>query len=99
MAAIEPKRVFEIVEPFACRLVAAVGKPAIGLKKHGRPEEAICRSTSGSGILTCSKSRGCTRSCRRFCFGPQATEAAPSRARASSSEAKVRSGCTVHKDV
>ena len=41
VAAIEPERVFELVEPFACRLVAAVGQPAIGLEKHGRPEEPI----------------------------------------------------------
>jgi hypothetical protein len=41
VAAIEPERVFEIVEPVARRLVPAVDQPAIGLKEHGGPQEAI----------------------------------------------------------
>ena len=41
MAAIEPERVFEVVEPVARRLVPAVDQPAIGLEEHGWSEEAI----------------------------------------------------------
>ena len=41
VAAIEPERVLELVEPFAGRLVAAVGEPAIGLEQHRRPEELV----------------------------------------------------------
>ena len=35
MAPVEPKRVFEDVEPFACRLIAAVRQPAPSLEKRG----------------------------------------------------------------
>src|SRR5204863_1599334 len=41
MAAVEPERVFEPVEPLAGFLVAAVGDPAIGLQQHRRPEIAL----------------------------------------------------------
>jgi hypothetical protein len=41
VAAIEPERVFEIVEPVARRFVPAVDQPAIGLEEHGWSEEAI----------------------------------------------------------
>src|SRR5215470_17071655 len=41
VAAIEPERVLEIVEPLAGRLVAAVDDPAPRLQKRGRAEEAI----------------------------------------------------------
>jgi hypothetical protein len=35
MAPVEPERVFEDVEPFACRLVAAVSQPSPSLEKRG----------------------------------------------------------------
>src|SRR4029077_19410197 len=41
VAAVEPERVFERVEPLAGRLVAAVGNPAIGLPQHRRSEIAL----------------------------------------------------------
>jgi hypothetical protein len=33
MAPVEPERIFEDIEPFACRLVAAVSQPAPSLEK------------------------------------------------------------------
>jgi hypothetical protein len=41
MATVEPERVFEDVEPFACRFVAAVNKPAPSLEKRGRTQETF----------------------------------------------------------
>src|SRR5712691_3043974 len=41
VAAIEPERVLEIVEPLAGRLVAAVDDPALRLQQCSRPEEAL----------------------------------------------------------
>src|SRR6202035_32759 len=41
VAAIEPERVFERVEAIAGLLVAAIGKPAIGLQQNRRPEIAL----------------------------------------------------------
>src|SRR5262249_35993551 len=38
MAAVEPERIFEIVQALTRRLVPAVGKPAIRLQKDGRPK-------------------------------------------------------------
>jgi hypothetical protein len=35
MAPVEPERVFEDIEPFACRLIAAVSQPATSLKQRG----------------------------------------------------------------
>jgi hypothetical protein len=41
MATVEPERILKVVQPFARRLVATVGKPAPGLEKRGWPEKAI----------------------------------------------------------
>jgi hypothetical protein len=41
VAAIEPERVFKVVEPVARRFVPAVYQPAIGLEEDGWSEEAI----------------------------------------------------------
>src|SRR5229473_7544496 len=41
VAAVEPERVFERIEPVAGFLVAAVGDPAIGLEQHRWPEIAL----------------------------------------------------------
>ena len=41
VAAIEPERILEIVEPFAGRLVARVGDPAVGLQQRGRSQIAL----------------------------------------------------------
>src|ERR1700733_10456473 len=41
VAAIKPKRVFEIVEPFAGGLVARIGNPTIGLQQRRRTEKAL----------------------------------------------------------
>src|SRR5712692_3053479 len=41
VAAIEPERVFEIVEPLAGCLVAAVDDPALRLQERGGAEEAL----------------------------------------------------------
>ena len=41
VAAIEAERIFEIVEPFARRFVAAVGDPAIRLEQYRRPQIAV----------------------------------------------------------
>src|SRR5215831_19900970 len=41
VAAVEPERVFEIVEPLAGCLVAAVHDPTVRLQQDGRPEEAL----------------------------------------------------------
>src|SRR5689334_1744004 len=41
VAAIEPERVLELVEPLARMLVAAVGQPAIGLQQDGGAEIAV----------------------------------------------------------
>src|SRR5688572_11669379 len=41
VAAIEPERVFQIVEPIAGRLVARIHDPAIGLQQHGGAEIAV----------------------------------------------------------
>jgi hypothetical protein len=41
VAAIEPIRVFEVIEPVARRFVPAVDQPAIGLEEDGWAEEAI----------------------------------------------------------
>src|SRR5262245_35481791 len=41
VAAVEPERVLEIVEPLAGRLVAAVDDPALCLQQRRRPEEAV----------------------------------------------------------
>src|SRR5712672_603200 len=35
VAAIEPERIFEVVEALASRLVATVREPAFGLQQHG----------------------------------------------------------------
>jgi hypothetical protein len=41
VAAVEPERVFELVEPLAGALVAAVLDPAVGLQQDGRTEIAV----------------------------------------------------------
>src|ERR1700704_6064611 len=41
VAAIEPERILEIVEPLAGRLVAAIGDPALRLQQHRGAEEAL----------------------------------------------------------
>src|SRR5512138_757814 len=41
VAAIEPERVLEIVEPLAGRLVAAVDDPALRLQQRRGPEETV----------------------------------------------------------
>jgi hypothetical protein len=41
MAPVEPERVFDDVEPFARRFVAAVNKPAPSLEKRGGTQETI----------------------------------------------------------
>src|ERR1700724_1776368 len=41
VAAIEPERVFEIVEPLAGGLVAGIDDPALRLQQRGRAEEAV----------------------------------------------------------
>src|SRR5258705_3877986 len=41
VAAIEPERVLEIVEPLAGGLVARILDPARGLQQRGRPQEAL----------------------------------------------------------
>jgi len=41
VTAVEPERIFQIVQPLARRLVAAVGDPAIGLQQDGRTQIAI----------------------------------------------------------
>src|SRR3546814_7380844 len=41
VAAIEAEGIFQLVEPFAGHLVAAVGEPAIGLKKDRGAEELV----------------------------------------------------------
>jgi hypothetical protein len=41
MTTIQPERIFESVQAFACRLVAAVDKPPVGLKQDGRTEETV----------------------------------------------------------
>src|SRR3954469_12030647 len=41
MAAVEPERILEIVEPLAGGLVAAVVDPAVGLQQRGRAEITI----------------------------------------------------------
>ena len=41
MAAIEPEGIFELVEPLAGALVAAVLDPAIGLQQDGRAKIAV----------------------------------------------------------
>src|SRR5262249_61922491 len=41
VAAVEPERVFEIVEPLAGCLVAAGHDPTVRLQQDGRPEEAL----------------------------------------------------------
>ena len=51
VAAVEPERVFQIVEPLAGRLVARVGDPAVGLQERGRAEIAV-------GIPPIARARG-----------------------------------------
>src|SRR5262245_26337944 len=41
VAAVEPERILEIVEPLAGCLVAAVHDPAVRLQERGRAEEAL----------------------------------------------------------
>src|SRR5262245_11014690 len=41
VATIEPERILEIVESLACRLVAAVANPAVGLQEARRAEIAV----------------------------------------------------------
>src|SRR3954447_25068182 len=41
VAAIQPERVLEIVEPLACSFVAAVGDPARRLQQRGRAEKTF----------------------------------------------------------
>src|ERR1700738_3129601 len=41
VAAVEPERVLQNVEPLAACLVAAVHDPAVRLQQDGRPEEAL----------------------------------------------------------
>src|SRR3974390_2338677 len=41
VAAIKPERVFEIVEPLAGGLIAAVGDPAGSLEQRGRSQKAF----------------------------------------------------------
>src|ERR1700726_3920528 len=41
VAAVEPERIFQLVEPLALGLVAAVGQPAIGLQQDGGAEIAL----------------------------------------------------------
>src|SRR5258708_6234410 len=47
VAAIEPERIFELVEPLALGVVAAVGQPAIGLQQDGGPEIALAAPPVG----------------------------------------------------
>ena len=65
VAAIEPERVFEIVEPLARRLVAAVAaasdRPAAARPGRGSAR----RSTNSSGTRSSSRRTGCTRTGRR----------------------------------
>ena len=41
VAAIEPERVFEVVEPFAGGLIAGILDPARRLQQRGRPQEPL----------------------------------------------------------
>ena len=41
VATIEPERIFQLVEPLALGLVAAIGDPAIGLQQNGRAQIAL----------------------------------------------------------
>ena len=41
VAAIKPKRVFELVETFASHFIAAVGKPAVCLKQYSRTKKFV----------------------------------------------------------
>src|SRR5260221_5002288 len=60
VAAIEPERILELVEPLARGLVAAVGEPAIGLQQDGWPKitlagppvgRARCRAAEAQDAL------------------------------------------------
>lgn len=41
MAAIEPERILQIVQPFAGHFITAIGQPAVRLEQNGRAEELV----------------------------------------------------------
>jgi hypothetical protein len=41
MASIEPERIFQVVEPLASRLIAAIRKPPVSLKKNCRAKKTV----------------------------------------------------------
>ena len=65
VAAVEAERIFQLVEPLAGHLVAAVGEPAIGLQQDGGARGSCPSSTSSSGTRWSSRRTGCTRRARR----------------------------------
>ena len=84
VAAEQPVRILEVVEPLAGRLVARVGDEAVGLRA-GRPGRRTCPgSTRTTGRRSSSRRTGCTRRGRRAPRAPPATAGAPSPAAASS---------------
>src|SRR4029077_20180050 len=60
VAAVEPERGFEIVEPLAGCLVAAVHDRTVRLQQDGRPEEALAVPPIAWDSWSCSRSRGCS---------------------------------------
>ena len=98
VAAVEPERVLELVEPLAglsrrgCR--RASDRPAAG--PPGR--DSARRSTSRTGTRSCSRSTGCTPTARRAGRAPRSIAAARGRAAARSrSAARARSSGTARR--
>ena len=78
VAAIEPERILEIVEPLAGRLVARVVSQRYACSSAAGPRKRPS-STNSSGTRSSSRRTGCTRRGRRASRGPRGSAAIPSR--------------------
>ena len=91
VAAIQPERVFEIIEPLAGRLIARIHDPALAPAARRRGRDSGPRSTNSSGTTSSSRRTGCIRKARRASPGPRGSASIPSAASASWSSATARS--------
>ena len=91
VAAVEPERVFEIVEPLAGRLVAAVADPAVGLQQRGRAEIALRVPPVARARRRAAGAQDALVVAVELLRGPRGSASIPSPASASWSAATARS--------
>jgi hypothetical protein len=97
VAPIQAERVFEIVEPFPSRLVAAVHQPAPSLKQYSRAEESIRVPPMARAARRAAEAEDAFPVTVETCAALGATEAALFPAPRSSTSATVQSGCTARR--